>query len=46
MGLSERQINMSAREDRKAEARLKTLLKEATNRRCINCDALVGGSRA
>ena len=36
----------ASREDRSAEAKLKALLKEAANKRCINCEALVGGSPA
>lgn len=34
---------MASREEKKAEARLKALLKEPGNKRCINCDALVRG---
>ena len=32
-----------AREAKRAEARLKALLKEPANKRCANCDSLVRG---
>ena len=35
-----------SREDRKAEEALKALLKQPSNRRCANCEALVRGQGA
>lgn len=34
---------MSSREQAKLEQRLKALLREAPNKRCINCEAMVSG---